>query len=132
MMKGNNFVSMMIGLAQQRPEVKVVTDEILTPTPTTEIAEKTLELIRHPLCGIFHLTSEGECSWYEFTQAIFETLKIKTPLLPTTTKEFPSTVKRPLYSVLENSRFNALPDVQKMRHWKDALVAFLRVQYLHQ
>jgi dTDP-4-dehydrorhamnose reductase len=129
-MKGNNFVSMMVKLASEKPEVRVVMDEILTPTPTSEIAEKTMLLVLSGELGLFHLSSEGECSWFEFAQVIFETLKFKTPLLPTSVKEFASPVKRPFYSVLENARFNAILGMPKMAHWKDALVKFLKEQYL--
>jgi dTDP-4-dehydrorhamnose reductase len=129
-MKGNNFVSMMVKLAAEKPEVRVVTDEILTPTPTAEIAEKSLLLLRTGEFGLFHLSSEGECSWYDFAKVIFETLNLKTPLLPTSVKEFASPVKRPFYSVLENAHYNSIPGLPKMTHWKEALVKFLNQQYL--
>ncbi|MCX6137480.1 MAG: dTDP-4-dehydrorhamnose reductase [Ignavibacteriales bacterium] len=129
-MKGSNFVSMMVKLAAEKPEVKVVTDEVLTPTPTSEIAEKCVALAQSGATGVFHLSSEGECSWFEFAQVIWETLQLKTPLLPTSVKEFASPVKRPFYSVMENERYNALPGMQKMSHWESALMKFLKEQYL--
>jgi dTDP-4-dehydrorhamnose reductase len=129
-MKGDNFITMMLRIAKEKPEVKVVNDEILSPTPTAEIAEKTLNILQSGESGLFHLTSEGFCSWYEFTRVIFETLNIKTPLLMCSVSDFPSTVKRPSYSVLENARYNALGRFPQMRHWRDALIDFLKAKYI--
>jgi dTDP-4-dehydrorhamnose reductase len=129
MMKGNNFVSMMVKLAAEKPEVRVVTDEILSPTPTTEIAEKSLAILRSGDTGLFHLVSGGECSWYEFARTIWETLDLKTPLLQTSVKEFSSPVKRPFYSALDNAHYDRLPNVQPMTHWKASLIKFLNTQY---
>jgi len=127
--KGNNFVSIMVKLAAEKPEVRVVTDEILSPTPTTEIAEKSLAILRSGETGLYHLVSEGECSWFEFARTIWDTLELKTPLLETSVKEFASPVKRPFYSVLENAHYNRLPNAVPMTHWKEALVKFLNKNY---
>ena len=129
LMKGNNFVSIMVKLAGEKPEVRVVTDEILSPTPTSEIAEKSLAILRSGETGLYHLVSEGECSWYEFARTIWETLELKTPLLPTSVTEFASPVKRPFYSVLDNAHYNRLPNVTPMSHWKEGLVKFLNKHY---
>ncbi|MBD3308024.1 dTDP-4-dehydrorhamnose reductase [candidate division KSB3 bacterium] len=126
--KGGNFITTMIRLAQKKPEVRVVTDEILTPTPTAEIARKTLSILNSEQYGVYHLTCEGACSWYEFAREIFTRLNLQTPLYPATTADFPSPVNRPLYSVLDNQRFNRL-DVEPMPHWREALQTFLRKNY---
>jgi len=123
--KGGNFISTMLKASEQRSVVKVVRDEILTPTPTSEIASKTYELIMNGVRGLVHLTCEGECSWYEFARVIFDTLNLRTPLEPCSANDFPSTVKRPLYSVLENQRMKDL-HLGDMPHWEDALVRFLK------
>jgi dTDP-4-dehydrorhamnose reductase len=127
--KGGNFITTMIKAAKEKPEVKVVQDEILTPTPTQEIANKTIDIIRSGAFGLFHLTSEGECSWYEFAKSIFDALRISTPRSPWSVKDFPMVVKRPLYSVLENSKLKSL-QIQNMQHWNDALRKFLQENYL--
>lgn len=129
MMKGNNFVSMMVKLAAEKPEVRVVTDEILSPTPTSEIAEKSMTIMMSGEMGLYHLVSEGSCSWFEFAQTIWNTLDLKTPLIQTSVSEFASPVKRPFYSVLENAHYNRLPNVQPMKHWKKALIQFLNTHY---
>ena len=87
LMKGNNFVSIMVKLAAEKPEVRVVTDEILSPTPTSEIALQSLAILRSGETGLYHLVSEGECSWFEFAQTIWDTLGLTTPLLQTSVKE---------------------------------------------
>jgi dTDP-4-dehydrorhamnose reductase len=122
--KGNNFVTFMLQLANEREEVSVVTDEILTPTPSIEIAKKAYELIELGKSGLYHLTSEGQCSWYEFAKVIFDELKLQTPLREATVADFPSSVQRPTYSVLENERLKE-QDVPPLPHWKESLLSFL-------
>ncbi len=122
--KGANFVSKMIELAGTRPEVRVVTDEILSPTPTRAIAAKTVELLGTEAAGLLHLTCEGSCSWYEFAREIFTTLGLETPLLEATVAEFASPVRRPHYSVLANTRLAGL-GLTPMPHWRPALIEYL-------
>lgn len=126
--KGGNFITTMIKAAKEKPEVKVVNDEILTPTPTKSIAEKTLEILNKELKGLYHLTCEGQCSWYEFAEVIFSTLEIKTPLSPISVKDMPMVVRRPTYSVLENEKAK-YSGISIMPYWKDALVEFLTNNY---
>lgn len=122
--KGENFVTKMIRLAKDRPEVRVVDDEVLTPTPTREIAEKIPALLASGAYGLYHLSCKGACSWYEFAREIFAALELKTPLDRASVKDFPAGVRRPFYSVLENRRFDAL-GVGRMPPWRDALRRFL-------
>ncbi|MBS1919609.1 MAG: dTDP-4-dehydrorhamnose reductase [Bacteroidetes bacterium] len=123
--KGNNFITSILKQAKERPEVKVVNDEVLTPTPTLWIAKNTLELVQANSYGLYHMSCEGEVSWYEFAKTIWEELKIKTPLHPASVKDFPSLVKRPFYSVLENQKLKTL-GINQMPDWKEALVEFLK------
>jgi dTDP-4-dehydrorhamnose reductase len=123
--KGTNFVQTMLRAAREKPEVRVVTDEILTPTPSAVVAEALADLVEARARGTFHLTCEGSCSWYEFARAIFDEMQISTPLIAVTTDARSLTVRRPSYSVLENAALRAigrpaLPD------WRSALNAFLR------
>ena len=126
--KGGNFITTMIKASKEKPEVKVVNDEILTPTPTKEIAKKTKEIVQKRLSGLFHLTCEGQCSWYEFAEVIFSRLKLKTPLGSISVTEIPILVKRPTYSVLENQRIKQCR-VSDMPVWKEALIEFLNNYY---
>lgn len=126
--KGGNFISTMVKLSNEKPEVRVVKDEILTPTPTREIAKNTLSLIESEAYDLYHMTCEGEVSWYEFARTIFDTLQLKTPLFEASVKDFPLVVKRPFYSVLENHNLKKI-NLNQMPHWKDALINFLRENY---
>jgi dTDP-4-dehydrorhamnose reductase len=123
--KGGNFITTMIKLAQEKPEVRVVNDEILTPTPTFHIAKNTAKLIKTDSFGLYHMSCEGECSWYEFAKVIWDTLQLKTPLYPASVKDFPLVVKRPFYSVLKNQNLNNI-GVNNMPYWKNALNEFLK------
>jgi dTDP-4-dehydrorhamnose reductase len=123
--KGGNFVTTMLRLAKEKPEVRVVNDEILTPTPTSAIAENTLRLVATDEFGLYHMSCEGQCSWYEFAKTIWEALNLATPLYPASVKDFPVTVKRPFYSVLENANLNRIA-LNNMPDWKDGLARFLK------
>ncbi len=122
--KGGNFVTTMMRLAREKPEVRVVTDERLTPTPTRVIAQVVRAIVRGGPPGLYHATNEGDCSWFEFATVIFSTLNIGTPLRAATSAEFPSAVRRPAYSVLDNGMLkrHGLPP---MRQWREALIDFL-------
>lgn len=123
--KGGNFITTMQRAARERPEVRVVTDEVLTPTPTLEIAKASLSILQNGAPGLYHVTAGGECSWFEFAQVIFETLGLKTPLKPAVVADFPSPVRRPTYSVLEKGALKS-QGLPLLPHWRDALVEFLR------
>lgn len=127
--KGNsNFISTMIKLANEKPEVRVVTDEILSPTWTNSIAVNTLALAETDAYNIYHMTCEGETSWFEFAKTIFETLQLKTPLYAASVSDFPLVVNRPFYSVLDNANLRKI-GLNMMPHWKDALLHFLKENY---
>ena len=123
--KGGNFITTMMRLANEKPEVRVVNDEILTPTPTYHIAKNTAALIDTDAFGLYHMSCEGEVSWYEFAKVIWETLQLKTPLYAASVKDFPLVVKRPFYSVLENKNLNKL-GINEMPAWREALIQFLK------
>ena len=128
---GDNFVGLMLRLAQERDEVRVVDDEVLTPTYTLDLAHQIALLIhtdglgpKSAHYGLYHATSGGQCSWYEFARAIFELTGTTVNLQPTTAEEFPRPVKRPAYSVLENKALQGL-GLDRMRPWQEALAAYL-------
>jgi len=127
--KGGNFITTMMKLAKEKPEVRVVNDEILTPTPTYHIAKNTAALLKSDAYGLYHMTCEGEVSWYEFARTIWEILDLKTPLYPASVHDFPLVVKRPFYSVLENTNLKAV-GLNQMPYWKDALLEFLKKHFV--
>ncbi len=121
---GRNFIGTMLHLAATRPEVKVVTDEVTTPTFTGALAKQMRLLAEKGEPGLYHATCQGACSWFDFAQAIFEETNTQVQLTPTTSAEFQSPVRRPAYSVLENRHAQA-QNLDIMPPWRDALKAYL-------
>lgn len=122
--KGSNFINTMLKLYRESKPIRVVTDEILTPTSTVEIGRQIAKILETDLTGLFHVTSEGACSWHEFAQTIFDVLKLPVQVAPAKVADFPVTVKRPHYSVLENARLKQA-GLNIMKDWKSALTEFL-------
>ncbi len=122
---GLNFVQLMLKLAREKGEVKVVTDEIVSPTYTKNIAQQVAAMLNSEINGIVHSTSEGCCSWNEFAAAIFELTQTPVSLLPALSTDFVQTVQRPKYSVLENAKLKE-QGINLMQDWKDALKAYLQ------
>lgn len=122
---GVNFVELMLKLSRERPEVRVVDDEVLTPTSTVEIAKQVVKMVeseaRH---GLYHVTAEGQCSWYEFAGEIFNITKPNIKFSKALPGEFAVKVNRPSYSVLEN-KFLKDQGINIMRHWKEGLRDYL-------
>jgi dTDP-4-dehydrorhamnose reductase len=100
---GLNFIELMLKLARERGEVKVVDDEFVSPTPTPEIARQMVALSRSDAYGLYHATAEGSCSWHAYAKEIFAMTNTKVNLLIAGPNEFPIKVPRPKYSVLENA-----------------------------
>ena len=123
--KGTNFVEMMIGLARQGKPLKVVDDQVLTPTSTTDVAAAVRRLAGTEAYGLYHLTNSGQCSWYEFARAIFEYAGLSPDLRPVPSAEFPTKAKRPNYSVLDNMRLRQV-GFEDLPHWRDALQRYIR------
>jgi dTDP-4-dehydrorhamnose reductase len=122
---GPNFVKTMLKMAGERDHLKVVHDQIGSPTYTLDLAHFLLELVRTDYYGIYHASNTGVCSWYEFAKAIFEESGITITLEPCATDEYPRPAPRPAYSVMDHSaiRFNGLTD---LRPWREALKHFLK------
>ncbi len=99
---GLNFIELMLKLARERGEVRVVDSEKITPTSTSALAEQMFALSRSDAYGLYHATAEGSCSWYEFAGEVFALTATKVNLQMAGPNEFPAKVPRPKYSVLEN------------------------------
>jgi dTDP-4-dehydrorhamnose reductase len=122
---GMNFVELMVKLSREREEVRVVDNEFLTPTSTAEIANQVVKMIESDAAyGLYHVTAEGSCSWYEFAKEIFEITKPNVKLNKAAPGEFAVKVNRPEYSVLEN-KFLKDQGIDVMRHWKEGLRTYL-------
>ena len=122
--KGSNFVELMLKRARAGEAIRVVNDQTLTPTSTRELARKVGELIHTRNYGVYHVTSNGECSWYQFARKIFELSGIPADLSPTTSAEFKSFARRPAYSVLENTKLKSL-GMDDLKDWQEALREYL-------
>ncbi len=124
--KGTNFVDTMISLADKGQPLKVVNDQWVTPTSTEELAVRIGELIQTSDYGLYHLTNEGQCTWFGFAQAIFR-LTGKTPqqLFPVDSKTYGAKAVRPAYSVLENRKAKAI-GISDFSSWEAALETYLR------
>jgi dTDP-4-dehydrorhamnose reductase len=122
---GSNFVKTMLKLSEERDEVKVVHDQIGSPTYAQDLARFLLELIQTDRYGIYHASNTGACSWYDFAKAIFEENGKKIQVVACTTAEFPRPASRPAYSVMEHEaiRTNGLQDLPP---WREALRHFLK------
>jgi len=123
--KGSNFVDLMIKLAKEGKDIKVVDDQVLTPTSTRDIAEKLYELIQTSEYGLFHMTNTGSCSWYEFACEIFKLAGLSPNISPTTSEEFGAKAKRPRYSVLDNVNLRKI-GLKDLRYWKEALEDYIK------
>jgi len=123
--KGGNFVSTMLKLAKTKDELKIVDDEILTPTYTKDIARQIKELLPIKEYGIFHISNEGQCSWFEFATEIFKLKNIKIKTIKVPASEFPSEINRPHFSVLNNKRLKEL-NIYNMKPWQKALEEHLK------
>lgn len=123
--KGGNFVELMVKLGKEKGEVSVVNDQVLTPTYTKNIAENLMELLKTNAYGTYHMTSEGQCSWYEFAQEIFQLMKMDVKCNAVDSNTFKTKARRPAYSVLENKALKDL-GINKMRDWKENLTLYLR------
>jgi dTDP-4-dehydrorhamnose reductase len=122
--KGGNFIETMLRLARERDELRVVNDQIFSPTYTMDLARKIAQLLTTEYYGIFHITNRGGCSWYEFTTEILKLAGIKTPVVPITSDQYPQKARRPRYSVLDNSHLRLL-GMDDMRPWQEALKDYL-------
>jgi dTDP-4-dehydrorhamnose reductase len=123
--KGYNFVDRMIALAKEGRPWRVVNDQWVTPTSAAELADRIAELIRTPHFGLFHLTNEGQCTWYEFARTIFSLLGMTPPLEGVDSATFGARARRPLYSVLENQKAREIR-LTPFSSWSDALKSYLK------
>lgn len=120
---GKNFVKTMLKLGQEKSELKVVADQIGTPTYALDLAKAiyTILMAQQWVPGIFHFTDEGVASWYDFTVAIHRIAGIKhCHVSPIPTRDYPTPATRPAYSVLDKSKIKATFGID-IPHWEKSL-----------
>jgi dTDP-4-dehydrorhamnose reductase len=116
---GHNFVRTMLRLGQEREEVAVVDDQRGSPTYVGHLARATRELLQLPQ-GVWHLAAEGDCTWADFAEAIFEEARLDCRVRRITTAEFGAPAPRPAYSVLRSEK-----GAPRLPHWREGLRACL-------
>ncbi len=120
-----NFIETMLRLGRERPELRVVSDQVCTPTSTADLATAVCELLQTTEYGLYHATNSGQMSWHELASEALKLSGISTPIVPITTEQFGAKAARPRFSVLNCDRIarvigRPLPD------WRDALARYLR------
>lgn len=121
---GSNFIKTMLRLGKERGAVGVVSDQMGSPTYTYDLAKLVLDMFQTDKYGVYHVTNDGICSWYEFACEIFKQAGMDVKVTPLTTAEYPAKAARPLNSrmskdKLVNAGFQMLPS------WQDALRRYL-------
>ena len=128
---GNNFVKTMLRLMADKPQLKVIDDQIGTPTWAKGLAEACVSAAKNKTAGVFHWTDEGVASWYDFALAIQELALEKglldkaIPVLPIPTSEYPTPAKRPHYSVLDKTSTRKVFSEVQPAHWRTQLSAMM-------
>ena len=125
---GKNFVKTMRTLTATKDQLKVVFDQVGTPTYAGDLADAIVHIIdtnQLDKQGIYHFSNEGVCSWYDFTQEIKALCGNTCDVQPCHSDEFPSKVKRPHFSVLDKTKIKETFGIQ-IPYWKDSLVRCLQ------
>ncbi|MGE0599453.1 MAG: dTDP-4-dehydrorhamnose reductase [Dehalococcoidia bacterium] len=121
--KGGNFVETMLRLAREGNPIRVVGDQVTSPTNTAEIAEALLPLVRDGATGVVHLAAAEGCSWHAFASEIFRLAWVSPDLTAVTTEEFGGPVKRPMFSVLGTTV------APPMRNWREGLARYMNEKH---
>lgn len=118
---GKNFVKTMLNLTATKSQLKVVFDQVGTPTYAYDLAVAIAEIIEKPQTGIYHFSNEGVCSWFDFTKMIAEYAgNTGCDIQPCHSNEFPSPVKRPAFSVLDKTKIKETFGI-KIPYWTESL-----------
>jgi dTDP-4-dehydrorhamnose reductase len=118
--KGHNFVRTMLALGRGRDEVAVVDDQRGSPTYVGHLAEATREIVRLPH-DLYHVAADGDCTWAELAEAIFEEAGLDCRVRRISTDELSRPAPRPAYSVLRSEK----PETPRLPHWREGLRAGL-------
>jgi len=122
---GNNFVKTILNLAKQKTELQIIGDQIGSPTYTVDLAKALVDLAFTESYGIYHITNEGFCSWFEFAEFILDSAKIKVKLNKISTAEYNAKAKRPSNSRLSKDMLDK-QKIDRLPEWKDAVLRFLK------
>lgn len=125
-MRGRNFVLTMLKLARQRPQLRVVNDQVGAPTWARDIAAATLVALNRPdpLEGLYHVAAGGSTTWFHFARRLLDLAGLDTPVVPIATSEYPTDATRPAYSVLDSGRLEHATGF-RIAPWDERLEACL-------
>jgi dTDP-4-dehydrorhamnose reductase len=123
--KGTNFVDTMINMEKHGESIRVVNDQCVTPTSASELAQKVNELLQTTHWGLYHMTNEGECTWYEFAKSVFELLGSDRHIEAIDSLSYGAKAQRPAYSVLENRNAKKV-GITPFSRWETALEVYLK------
>ena len=120
---GNNFVKTMLKLGADRDELKIIADQIGTPTYAIDLAGCILQIISSASkeYGTYHYSNEGSCSWYDFAKAIFDISGTNIKVLPIKSHEYPTKATRPLFSVMDKSKIKKTFSME-IPYWRESLI----------
>ncbi|WP_010588098.1 dTDP-4-dehydrorhamnose reductase [Schlesneria paludicola] len=119
-----NFVETILRLAKERPELRVVGDQLCTPTSTLNLASALIDLMQTDAYGLYHATNSGSCSWADFATEIIRYNGLNSKVVSITTEEYGARARRPTYSVLDCSKLTGAIN-WAMPPWRDALTRYL-------
>lgn len=124
---GNNFAKTMLRIAAEGKPIRVVADQVGTPTYAGDLAEAIHSILHDPqwLPGIYHFTDEGVASWYDFAMAIFRLAGVDADVTPVTTREYPTPARRPQYSVLSKVKIKKTFNF-RIPYWQNSLAKCLK------
>ncbi|MEA2645284.1 MAG: dTDP-4-dehydrorhamnose reductase [Chloroflexota bacterium] len=117
---GPNFPLTVLRLAREKGEMRIVDDQRGSPTWARDLAVAARRLVDVGDPGVYHLSNSGDCTWYELARAVVEERGLDATVHPIPTSEYPTPARRPAYSVLANSRWQALGE-PPLRPWREAL-----------
>lgn len=123
--KGWSFPEMVVQRAQARQTLRIVADQVMSPTYTPDLVDATMALLERGATGIVHLSNSGECSWYEFARKTLELMDIQHSIEACSAADFPAAARRPRYSALDSERLSEF-GLPPMRAWDEALAAYVR------
>lgn len=121
-----NFVETMIRLAKAGRPLRVVDDQLCTPSYVVHVARAIRYLLGTSMYGTFHIVNDGHTTWYRFAREIFSLLGWEVEILPITTEEYGAKAPRPRFSVLDTSKYQRFVDAPPLPHWKEALAEYLQ------
>lgn len=127
--KGGNFVDGRVADGRAGKRIEMACEQVVAPTSTDDLSRAIFALVAHPRLnpGIYHLVNEGQCNWYEFTVAIVEILGLRCEIVPVDRGGRAGAMRRPLYSVLANTKARRLG--LTLPPWRDALARYLTRKY---